>query len=81
LAGVGLIALAVAASENLIANGRADIGTGLIGEWLSASLLDLFGVPFTIVLLAVLLGSGVVLAFGLKWPKPPARPGPIDAES
>jgi hypothetical protein len=81
LAGVGLIALAVAASENIIANGRADLGTGLVGEWLSASLLDLFGGPLTIVLLAVLLGTGVLLAFDLKWPKPPARPTPTDAES
>jgi hypothetical protein len=81
LAGVGLIALAVAASENLIANGRADIGTGLVGEWLSASLLDLFGAPLTIVLLAVSLGSGILLAFDLKWPKPPVRPAPDDAES
>jgi hypothetical protein len=81
LAGVGLIALAVAASENIIANGRADLGTGLVGEWLSASLLDLFGGPLTIVLLAVLLGTGVLLAFDLKWPRPPARPTPTDAES
>ncbi len=81
LAGVGLIALAVAASENLIANGRADLGTGLVGEWLSASLLDLFGGPLTIVLLAVLLGTGVLLAFDLKWPRPPATPTPTDAES
>ena len=84
LAGVGLIALAVAASENMIANGRPDIGTGLVGEWLSASLLDLFGAPFTIVLLAVLLGTGVLLAFDLKWPTKPLvnRPtGPTDAAS
>ena len=82
LAGVGLIALAVAASENLIANGRADIGTGLVGEWLSASLLDLFGWPLTVVLLAAFLGSGVVLAFDLKWPKfVAARPVESDAES
>ncbi len=82
LAGVGLIALAVAASENLIAKGHPDLGTGLVGEWLSASLLDLFGVPFTIVLLAVLLGSGVLLAFDLEWPTPPvSRTTPTDAES
>ena len=69
------------ASENIIANGRADLGTGLVGEWLSASLLDLFGGPLTIVLLAVLLGTGVLLAFDLKWPKPMAKPTPTDAES
>ena len=80
LAGVGLIALAVAASENLIANGRTDIGTGLVGEWLSASLLDLFGGPLTIVLLVVLLGTGVRLAFDVKWPKAPEVPS-TDAES
>jgi len=71
LIGVALIALAVAAAEQLIANGRD--GTGLIGEWLSASLLDLFGGPLTIVLLVVLLGVGVWLAFNLKWPISAAR--------
>jgi chromate transport protein ChrA len=81
LAGVGLIALTVVASENLIANGRADIGAGLVGQWLSASLLDLFGGPLTIVLLAALLGAGVMLAFDLKWPRQPVRPTPTDAES
>jgi chromate transport protein ChrA len=77
-AGVAVIALAVAASEQLIAHGHE--GTGLIGEWLSASLLDLFGAPLTIVLLVVLLGVGIFLAFDLKWPKAVARPAP-DAES
>jgi amino acid transporter len=80
LAGVGLIALAVAASENLIANGRPETGAGLVGEWLRASLLDLFGAPSTIVLLAVLLGAGVRLVFDLKWPRTPATPNPTDAE-
>ena len=80
-AGVGLLALGVAASENLIANARGGTGTGLVGESLSASLLDLFGAPLTIVLLAVVLGSGVRLAFDLKWPKAPAPPHPGDAES
>ena len=50
-AGVAVIALAVAASEQLIAHDRE--GTGLIGEWLSGLLLDLFGAPLTIVLLVV----------------------------
>ncbi len=77
-AGVAVIALAVAASEQLIAQGRA--GTGLIGEWLSASLLDLFGAPLTNILLVVLLGVGIFLAFDLKWPKAVVRPAP-DAES
>jgi chromate transport protein ChrA len=80
-AGVAIIAIAVAASENLIASARAGTGTGLIGEWLSASLLDLFGGPLTTVLLADLLGSGIVLAFNVKWPKAPARPSTTDAES
>ena len=73
------IAVTVAASENLLANGRD--GTGLVGEWLSASLLDLFGGPLTIVLLVVLLGAGIRLAFDVKWPKVPARPPSPDAES
>jgi len=80
-AGVVVIAIAVAASENLIATGRAETGTGLIGEWLSASLVDLFGGPLTIVLLVVLLGTGVLLAFDVRWPKSPPTPPATDAES
>jgi hypothetical protein len=78
LAGVAVIAIAVAASEQLITNGRD--GTGLFGEWLSASLLDLFGGPLTTVLLALLLGVGSLLAFDLRWPKTTTLPPP-DAES
>jgi len=77
-AGVAVIALAVAASEQLIAHDRE--GTGLIGEWLSGLLLDLFGAPLTIVLLVVLLGMGSLLTFDLKWPNVGARPA-ADAES
>jgi hypothetical protein len=79
LAGVAVIALAVAASEQLIATGSN--GTGLVGEWLSASLLDLFGAPFTSLLLVVLLGVGIVMAFDLKWPKAPPSPPTPDAAS
>jgi hypothetical protein len=81
LAGVAMIALAVAASEQLI---TAHDGTGLVGMWLSTSLLDLFGGPFTSLLLVVLLSVGTVLAFDLKWPQatiPPGSPTPPDAES
>jgi amino acid transporter len=77
LAGVVIIAVAVAASEQLIAQDRD--GTGLVGEWLSASLVDLFGGPLTTVLLAVLLGVGSLLAFDLRWPK--RTDPPPDAES
>jgi chromate transport protein ChrA len=74
LVGVAMIAIAVAACEQFIANGRE--GTGLFGEWLSATFLDLFGGPLTSVLLLVLLGLGILMAFDVKWPKrsPPAAP-------
>jgi DNA translocase FtsK/SpoIIIE-like protein len=60
LAGIGLLALAVLPSEQLLENGTS---TGLIGLWLSTWLLDLIGGPGTLVLLVGVLGLGVLLAF------------------
>lgn len=65
LVGMAVLAIDVAATEHLMANGRD--GTGLVGEWLSGSLIDLFGAPFTSVLLVVLLGLGILLAFNVRW--------------
>ena len=78
LAGVVVIAGVVAASEQLMANGGD--GTGLVGAWLSGTLVELFGGRLTTVLLVVLLGLGIWLAFEVRWPKatPPAT---TDAES
>lgn len=78
LTGLAVMTMAVAASENLIANGQE--GTGLVGTWLSASLINLLGGPLTIILLVVLLGWGIMLAFELRRPKATA-PATPDAES
>jgi 4TM region of DNA translocase FtsK/SpoIIIE len=63
LAGIGLLAVAVLPSEQLLGN---DEGAGLIGHWLSAWLLDLIGGPGTLVLLVAVLGLGVLLAFDVR---------------
>ena len=63
LAGIGLMALAVLPSEHLLGGGES---TGLVGQWLSIWLLDLVGGPTTLVLLAVVLGLGVLLAFDVR---------------
>jgi 4TM region of DNA translocase FtsK/SpoIIIE len=64
LLGVSLMTVAVLAMEHFFA-GSQD-GTGRIGEWLSMSLLDLVGGPATGVLLVLVLGVGVVLAFDVR---------------
>jgi hypothetical protein len=71
LVGVTLVAITVLASEHLLANDRQ--GTGLIGTWLTAWLVDLLGPPFTTVVLVGLLGLGVLLAFDVRLPTA-ARP-------
>ena len=65
LAGVGLLALALLPSEQLL-GGPADDSTGLIGRWLSTWLLDQLGGPGTLVLLVMVLGLGTLLAFDVK---------------
>jgi hypothetical protein len=64
LVGVGLLALAVLPTQDLLAN-HAE-GTGLVGKWLSTWLLELLGGPGTLVLLVAVLGLGVLLAFDVK---------------
>ncbi|MDQ6670459.1 MAG: DNA translocase FtsK 4TM domain-containing protein [Chloroflexota bacterium] len=63
LAGTALLALAVLPSEYLLGGGQS---SGLIGQLLSTSLLDLLGGPTTLVLLVVVLGLGVLLAFDVR---------------
>jgi hypothetical protein len=72
LAGIAALLLATLPIEHLL--GRGGDGTGLVGHWLSASLLDLLGVPGTVLLLVVLLGVGIVLAFDLKTPRATQQP-------
>jgi 4TM region of DNA translocase FtsK/SpoIIIE len=67
LVGVGLIAFAVLPAEHLLGNGRD--GTGRIGQWLSAFLLDLLGSAGTTALLVGVLGVGVALAFDIRLPR------------
>jgi hypothetical protein len=64
LAGVGAILLAVIPAEHLLGN-NGD-GTGLVGKWLSGSLLDLLGGAGTLLVLAALLGVGTFLAFDVR---------------
>jgi hypothetical protein len=66
LAGMGLIAVSLLPIEHLLSNGSE--GTGLVGRWLSTTLLDLLAVPATLVLLLALLGVGIWLAFDLRLP-------------
>jgi hypothetical protein len=66
LVGVVLVAVDVVASEHLLANGRD--GTGLIGQWLTRWLVDLFGPPLTVALLIGVIGVGAALAFNVRLP-------------
>jgi hypothetical protein len=72
LIGVGLVAVGVLASEHLLANDRE--GTGLIGKWLTAWLVDLLGQPFTVVVLVALLILGTLLAFNVRLPRAARSP-------
>jgi hypothetical protein len=75
LAGMGLIAVTSLPSEHLLDNGAE--GTGLIGRWLSSTLLDLLAGPGTLLVLLMALGLGIWLAFDVRLPS--AR-RPADAE-
>jgi hypothetical protein len=79
LLGVGLLLVGVLASEHLLEGGRA--GTGLVGEWLGAQLLDLLGAPLTLFVLALTLGGGIALVFELKLGVPHRPRPPTDAAS
>jgi hypothetical protein len=81
LAGVGVLLIAVLCSEHLLGAGRD--GTGLLGEWLSALLIDLFGPWLTVLLLVVSVAFGVLLLFNanLRLPRPAASPSETDAAS
>jgi amino acid transporter len=72
LIGVALVAVTVLASEHLLANDRE--GTGLIGRWLTAWLVDFLGQPFTVVALVVLLTVGALLAFNVRGPRAARSP-------
>jgi hypothetical protein len=76
LIGVGALLLGVLPAEHALGHGQD--GTGLVGEWLSATLVDLIGGPATVVLLAVLIVVGIFLTFEPRIPRVAKTP---DAES
>jgi hypothetical protein len=79
IAGVVLIALSVLPVEHLLGGEQA--GSGAVGQWLSATLIDLFGAAAALLLLLVLLGFGILLAFNLKVPREPIVEAHPNAES
>lgn len=79
IAGVVLIALAVLPSEHLLGGEQA--GSGAIGQWLSSTLIDLFGEAAALLVLLVLLGFGILLAFNVRLPRKPVVEAPTNAES
>jgi hypothetical protein len=57
LVGLAVMALALLANENMLG-----YSTGLVGEWLTAFLAHLLGVPLTVVLTLIVLAVGGALA-------------------
>jgi 4TM region of DNA translocase FtsK/SpoIIIE len=64
LLGVAAILVAVLPIEHLLARGGE--GTGLVGEWVSTTLMDLLGAPGAMLVLLVVLGAGISFAFDLR---------------
>jgi hypothetical protein len=64
LVGIGLMTIAVLPIEHFFGGGQE--GAGRVGEWLSASLVDLVGGPATAVVVVLVLAAGVMLAFDLR---------------
>jgi hypothetical protein len=72
LFGVGTVALSVVAAEHLLG------APSMLGEWLTAWLLDLVGLPLTVFGLVCVIAAGTWLAFDLRTPwqrKPDAAAG------
>jgi hypothetical protein len=61
--GVALVAFGVIAAEHLMG------ATSLVGEWLTAWLLDLLGLPLTVFALGCVIGAGTWLAFDVHLPR------------
>jgi hypothetical protein len=79
ICGVALIALTVLPFEHLLGGEQA--GSGAIGQWLSSMLIELFGEAAALLLLLVLLGFGILLAFNVKAPRKRSVEAPSNAES
>jgi hypothetical protein len=78
IGGVALIALTVLPFEHLLGGEQA--GSGAIGQWLSSMLIELFGEAAALLLLLVLLGFGILLAFNVKVPRKRSVEAPGHAE-
>jgi hypothetical protein len=61
LVGLGLITIALLPADRLLGQ-----STGLIGEWFTGFLLELFGAPLAIAVIAALVTAGVLLAFDIR---------------
>ena len=72
LFGAAILLLAVLVAEQLLSGARDSDGSGVLGAWLSRTLVDLCGMVLTSALVLVGLVAGVTLVFGLK-PRLPAR--------
>jgi hypothetical protein len=78
LGGVALIALTVLSFQHLLGGEQA--GSGAVGQWLSSMLIELFGQAAALLLLLVLLGFGILLAFNVKVPRKRSVEAPGHAE-
>jgi type IV secretory pathway VirB2 component (pilin) len=68
LAGLVLITIALIPADRLLGQ-----STGLVGEWFTGFLLDLFGPVVAVVLVIMLVIAGIALTFDLtRWRRPVA---------
>ena len=68
LVGLALITIGLLPAERLLGQ-----STGLVGEWFTGFLLELFGTPLATVLTAALMGLGIVFTFNIRrWRRPVA---------
>lgn len=68
LVGLGLITIALLPADRLLGQ-----STGVVGEWFTGFLLDLFGPIVAITLVVMLVMAGIALTFDLRhWRRPVA---------
>jgi type IV secretory pathway VirB2 component (pilin) len=66
LVGLGLITIALMPADQFLGQ-----STGLVGEWFTGFLLDLFGPIVAVVLVVALVMTGIALTFELRcWRRP-----------
>lgn len=64
LVGLGLITIGFLPADRLLGQ-----STGLFGDWFTQFLIDVLGVPLTLVITLILLGVGSILTFDLRRPR------------